>query len=1469
MNNKLTRILAGVLSILCVGQTAMTVVSSSEKTTAAESFATPVTDQNEIVYANDLTIHGYVQKGTVDGFTARDNEPAYVRIFNGDWAEIAYTEVNSDGSYSVTASGSEVYHVKYECNGYLPFYLKDFGTGSYQVGSGGSDNIVTLVPGDTTYNADNDNQWSDDVLNSSDVTYVQECVGETSYVATDFNLSMDLNDDGQITQEELDEFCAFYTDLSEGEFYDLADESADIDYFDVNDDGIINRYDYYLMYDLVYNERSPEIVNIPDLTGDGIFDINDLQPFWNRISTANDPDKWIWVYNHDMNRDGIVNIDDYITEKLDYYGNPPFPSEKYQSYMDKNGNGCIDSSDVAWFQAAYDLYGDLDWDHAFKKTLTLNANGKFNWSLNLHDTDLNLNGYALYVGDSMSFTTDIPSFWSNGEGAELNICGGRLETGNNLVFRTASPDGWDGTTGQNMYLNGGSVVIGGDFNFGQANCYDTIWMTNENDYLEINHNWNYITLTDMEGKWTAGMINFQGPTWEVNEASGEKSVYSSGTHSIRFYYPDGKQTILWDNPNEYINAEDGTPNTLRTFNFNYIDPTTGECLGLIFPNGYSEELYWFRPWFKVEETVDWLPLEQWDNYPDTDGDGLPDKVEMYIGTDPTKKDTDGDGLTDYDELFKTFTDPTLYDTDSNGINDGQEDFDDDNLNNIEEIENGTDCYDEDTDVDGLTDGDEVKIYHSDPLNADTDGDTLTDGDDVALGFDPTLPDTDFNGILDCNEKIRQTLTLNVDDDTNPIESVTVSFKGTGNINKNTSITDIMGKDVLCSNIVGLVGNPYDINSTSQFDEAELSFKIRKNCLGETAFDDLAILWYNEDEQTFELIDCTLDSANSVVKATLPHFSKYMIVNRKEWAEAWATSLDYSKYDSYDIVYAIDCSGSMEDLDPEPNESGTASKRHMAANNLIGVMEENDEAAVIGFNYTTSLLCDFTSDQSNLKSALYNLYQEGSTNFNPVLSESISKLTAHTETSEETVGKMIILISDGGMLDDLDEPLNEDLLTDAKEADIKIYTIGVGAEVDEEILHKIAEATDGEYYYASTNDEISDLYNEIGVARAKEIDMTDFDEDGLPDIFEIVGMQLQDGTVIRTDPSKSDTDGDGLLDGEEITIYYDESTGTVTFTKNSDPNLVDADGDGLWDNCDPKPNDQYNKGYYLTLTSGDNGTLAQLQHWLVELGYLNMDNNPYGENYGPITRTAIYIYQMNHGLQSTTMINGKETAIENIDDLTYATIANDYSNNFGNGEDDYLNYVDGISTKPYFNSIEITSPKLSEAQSACGVKVIKKDNSTIKDDSASTFYLYFYDYTELINSKMNDNILYLLHFAYLWGDIESDPSIADMVMIEFFDKVRPKGDWDYKLKTSWEKEFDDIPYMTISFPFILRGDFCSAEKFGNVNYGYVGKAIGFSEEILIAGGHAVSVITSHQLEDEDDINNVKKGFEYFDSDINEK
>ena len=536
--------------------------------------------------AGELTVTGIVKQGVVNGI--KDKTPIYVRIFDENWNEIEYQELRSGDSYSVTASsGSGIYHVKYESDGYLPFYLKDFGTGTYTVGSGDSRNTVTLVPGDTTWNEEHDNEWSDDVINGKDLAYVQSCLGETR--GNDhFNLSMDLKDEnGIVDQEELDIFCSLYDSLESGSFYDV----SGIRDYDINDDGVLNLYDYKLLYDMLCGYDNNQIVNIPDMTGDGYFTIEDLSSFLDYLYSDD-----AYLYNHDMNRDGIVDENDNDANMLNYYAAMQGRTENYYEYMDKDDSGTIDEADVAWFSAAYSASGDLDWDHAFKRTLIMQESGAFQGSLNLHDTDLNLNGCSLYVGDCMSFTTDIPKFWSGNQGATLNISNGYLEVSNNLVFRTASPDGWGGNAGQNMRLNGGTVVIGGDFNFGQANCYDTIWMTNSADWLEVYGNWNYITLTDMEGKWTAGNICFYGPTWEVNEASGPKSIYSSGSQVIHFGYEGGKQTVLWDNCETYINNEDGSLNTERTFNFDG---------GIDFIYDFTAENYWFRPWWRPYDVPDY------------------------------------------------------------------------------------------------------------------------------------------------------------------------------------------------------------------------------------------------------------------------------------------------------------------------------------------------------------------------------------------------------------------------------------------------------------------------------------------------------------------------------------------------------------------------------------------------------------------------------------------------------------------------------------------------------------------------------------------------------------------------------------------------------------------------------------------------------------------------------------------------
>jgi hypothetical protein len=57
---------------------------------------------------------------------------------------------------------------------------------------------------------------------------------------------------------------------------------------------------------------------------------------------------------------------------------------------------------------------------------------------------------------------------------------------------------------------------------------------------------------------------------------------------------------------------------------------------------------------------------------DSDQDGLTDKEEITLGTNPNNPDTDGDGLTDREEIKVYGTNPLSADTDSDGYPDGQE-----------------------------------------------------------------------------------------------------------------------------------------------------------------------------------------------------------------------------------------------------------------------------------------------------------------------------------------------------------------------------------------------------------------------------------------------------------------------------------------------------------------------------------------------------------------------------------------------------------------------------------------------------------------------------------------------------------------------------------------------------------------------------------------------------------------------------
>lgn len=134
---------------------------------------------------------------------------------------------------------------------------------------------------------------------------------------------------------------------------------------------------------------------------------------------------------------------------------------------------------------------------------------------------------------------------------------------------------------------------------------------------------------------------------------------------------------------------------------------------------------------------------------DTDGDGLSDALEEEIGTNPNLVDTDNDGLSDYDEyvtIGSTYTVPTKADTDEDGVLDGDEDIDEDGLTNKEEIALGTNPCNADTCGDGMSDYEKVQAGLN-PLTMDSDLDGASDIFELQIGSNPLVADASIKASL--------------------------------------------------------------------------------------------------------------------------------------------------------------------------------------------------------------------------------------------------------------------------------------------------------------------------------------------------------------------------------------------------------------------------------------------------------------------------------------------------------------------------------------------------------------------------------------------------------------------------------------------------------------------------------------------------------------------------------------------------
>ena len=532
---------------------------------------------------------------------------------------------------------------------------------------------------------------------------------------------------------------------------------------------------------------------------------------------------------------------------------------------------------------------------------------------------------------------------------------------------------------------------------------------------------------------------------------------------------------------------------------------------------------------------------------DTDGDKVSDYLEEKYKTNKNNIDTDGDGLGDYMEMLIPNLSPTNFDGNENGVNDTDEDYDGDGLCNYDEVNvYSTDYSNSDTDNDHLSDNDEINVYETDPNKKDTDDDGVSDYDEIMIESNPLIANASFGKTIELVADDKHSTSVKV-----TIEDLSANQLSTFDIGRST---DLMLTD---KSIPGYIDDGYNFVVDGSISGAivEVSYDIS---LEEKEEFEPALYYFNEETYLLELVE-NQSWGNGKVTAQLEHFSKYILINKKEYTKSWSYTFlqmeDDKKFSGLDIAFVIDDSGSMSWND-------SYNERAAVTREFINKLTDNDRATIISFTNSAYTLSSFVSDKDALLSATYNLYSSGGTNLSSGISRAIQLFDSLGK--DETRLKYIVMLTDG------DGSYSTSYTTQALNNDIVINTVGLGSSVSSSVLLKMAETTGGQYYHVDNADKLYYIFDTIA---EKSDYYKDTDNDGISDYYEkemaaghlVLGNGVPVTSVSYLNP---DSDGDGILDGDEVSVNKFVSLVYVKMTSN--PGIIDSDCDGINDIDDEFP-----------------------------------------------------------------------------------------------------------------------------------------------------------------------------------------------------------------------------------------------------------------------------------------------------------
>ena len=217
----------------------------------------------------------------------------------------------------------------------------------------------------------------------------------------------------------------------------------------------------------------------------------------------------------------------------------------------------------------------------------------------------------------------------------------------------------------------------------------------------------------------------------------------------------------------------------------------------------------------------------------------------------------------------------------------------------------------------------------------------------------------------------------------------------------------------------------------------------------------------------------------------------LVLARPQTQNSWKNET----MEGIDIMLAMDVSTSMLAEDLKPNRIEAA--KQVAADFIIG--RPNDNIGLTIFAGEAFTQCPMTTDHTSLLNLLHNVRTdiaqhliEDGTAIGMGLANAVSRLKESKAKS-----KVVILLTDGSNNRGDLSPMTAAEI--AKSFGIRVYTIGVGTnkvapypmqvaggiqyinipvEIDTKMLNDIAAATEGDFYRATNNKELKQIYKEI-------------------------------------------------------------------------------------------------------------------------------------------------------------------------------------------------------------------------------------------------------------------------------------------------------------------------------------------------------------------------------------------------------